>query len=285
MLKALQIIILLAPIVLLISLFFHKKLKWIKVNALIVLFFIHLAITIFVIIAQPFDNILKMSSDSITENHISLACDIIGVLSTIIIAILDNRVPLFSFNQLKLSPSGNDSNDNAIISANLCNNDIDYVEDKLNINIVDAKIYIVLLKELFEYEDIFNIKKNNNNYCRKIILENIVNTTVRIEEYNNRPNVSFNIIDKHSYFDDILSKDAHLFDDRKMLVLSLKYRIFKDNIFDRNLIHIYNKLKIRHGLKTKKLFFILDDSNNTNDEYIFKISTTKKTVNRSNSNE
>lgn len=70
-----------------------------------------------------------------------------------------------------------------------------------------------------------------------------------------------------------------------MLVLSLKYRIFKDNIFDRNLIHIYNKLKIRHGLKTKKLFFILDDSNNTNDEYIFKISTTKKTVNRSNSNE
>lgn len=217
-------------------------------------------------------------------NDISVIIDIIGIVITVFLAIIENRSQLSYFNQLNLSKPIT-QNESTVVKANIINSDFNYNKDNLYIKISKANIYIVLVKSLFEYEEVFNEFKSNKDYCRKIEINNISGNIIPIQIFNNRPMFSFSITDRDNLFSDILVNDAKEYCDKSMIVLDIQYKIYKKNAFNKLILHVYDKLGFKGKIKTKSYFFKLSEINTLNDEFVFEVFKPKRISTRSNINE
>lgn len=214
-----QIVLIAAPLIVILLTIFRKNIKT-NITVMIVfaiLEFIHIFISKKYITITLFE--LKI-------NDISVIIDIIGIVITVFLAIIENRSQLSYFNQLNLSKPIT-QNESTVVKANIINSDFNYNKDNLYIKISKANIYIVLVKSLFEYEEVFNEFKSNKDYCRKIEINNISGNIIPIQIFNNRPMFSFSITDRDNLFSDILVNDAKEYCDKSMIVLDIQYKIYK----------------------------------------------------------
>ncbi len=272
-----QIVLIAAPLIVILLTIFRKNIKT-NITVMIVfaiLEFIHIFISKKYITITLFE--LKI-------NDISVIIDIIGIVITVFLAIIENRSQLSYFNQLNLSKPIT-QNESTVVKANIINSDFNYNKDNLYIKISKANIYIVLVKSLFEYEEVFNEFKSNKDYCRKIEINNISGNIIPIQIFNNRPMFSFSITDRDNLFSDILVNDAKEYCDKSMIVLDIQYKIYKKNAFNKLILHVYDKLGFKGKIKTKSYFFKLSEINTLNDEFVFEVFKPKRISTRSNINE
>lgn len=216
-------------------------------------------------VIQPAFNIYN----NFDSSNISDFLAIIAIIVDIIIAIIENFEKLrIRFDYLELShKSLNATSNSSSITATIIQSDNDSFRDNTIIQIQDATLYIVVIKDIFKNPTLFKQLKDNSKFCKKIDISNILTDEIPIINPLGKPQFSFEIIDENSLFDGIIDPSISNYEDRKMLVLGMKYSFHHKN---RLLNRIFKKLFFKQTNKKNIAYTFFEFERFENGKYIFK---------------
>lgn len=204
-----------------------------------VFFFVLFVDLIFSIIySTKYSTPLFSISNTFNSNTISNALDVFAIIVDVGIAIAESHVKVkLRFDYLVLSSISVDISGNHITATIEQKDDNSYYENTV-VQFSKATVYLVNIRDVFADRHLFNELKDNDQFCKKIEIDELNNRCINISNIRGVAQFSFDIVDKDNLFSDILKPSISKYKDRQMIVFEGKYSF-------------HRKSKIKDALFTK----------------------------------